>query len=390
MAPQEYFPDHPKYQEWVSNNPWEMVWPEWKLDGKYGEGSLVTFNGRYYVGTSRFIIDYTREPNEPFSRQLPNGPPDTLVDEDNVRAWAIRNSVLTFQTYSLNPYKLVGGPYDEDESTQEFEGAPYVVFRNPFYNWKNGVRSPELSEGASFTVYQGRKADPELEVPYEPPTSASECGAAFQTLQISGIGHGVTIASINGVWSYYGDRTESPDYNFWQDPETGEVIPPFDQNWNPEDNDCSVVARGTPGTISTNKDNSVGQIYYAHNHPLYFKRSVSVKAGYFWLKTYWKFFPQTIKWETQPGYSNPDGTTNPAPCFWYWGGYLSSTEGIEYGVKNGTFSPKEDCWAFASVQPPKVNSIGTFTLPVGDDLSSGPASNFGLGIKDLEVTIESN
>jgi hypothetical protein len=395
------FPDDPRYEEYIKQFDWELVWPEWSASGKYGEGSLVIYNGRYYFGTPRMYFNFENESSPP--RRLPNEPPDVLVDEEDVRAWTICSINEYYPTYALVPYHLERMLNYDDESTQEDEHAPYwYSIQN--YSWKNGVRFPGYMDGYSISVYQGSPAygSAPNQTPVVPPSSELVCGVALQSLQLGGIYHNCTIASLGlkkGVeppeggsvkpWRYSGDITPSPDYNNWYNAETGEVIPPFDQGYNAQDNDCSTMQRGTPGTISTDKDSAVGEIYYTHNHPLYFNRKVEVIAGTSSVRYYWKFFPQTSRWTR----IDENGLPTPAPCYWYWGNYIRLTEkGTQYEAKTGTFSPKEDCWSVTHLQQyPKLNSIGTFTLETGDDVVSQQSSYSGPPrIEYLEAKVETN
>ena len=389
------FPDDPAYEEYIKTLAWELLWPEWSMEGKYGEGSLVVYKGRYYAGSPRMYFNFEDLSAPP--RRLANQPPNVLVDEQGVRAWILGRPQTTFPTYALKPYHLERIGNFDDVSTHKREFAPYWLGSN--YSWLDGVRIPGIPEGFSLTVYQGSPAYGDE--PATSPSSELVCGAAFQSLQLSGIRHWCYILSLglkkgeNPVetggyaepWYYTGDRTASPDYNNWADPETGEVIPPFDQGWNAQDNDCSTLQRGSPGVISTQKDNSIGEVYYNHNHPLYFNRKVAVRAGTSSQKSYWKFYPQTLKWDYVDGYGQPV----PKPCWWDWGNYSYSSEGVKYAIKSGTFAPKEDCWSLGAIsQYPKLNSIGTFTLPTGDDMVSGPNSSFSQNIPLIEAKVESN
>jgi hypothetical protein len=390
----QYPPSHPEYYEKTKDNEWELIWPEWDVGGRYGEYSLVTYKGNYYIGTNRLIRNISAYEGDAPERKLPSIPPDVAVDEHGIRVWSIFAGAFSIRTYSLCPYILTrtGNSDFSDSQKREYDAYRWNPLISPVpISHRFGVRIPERSMGYSLEVYRAFKSGDGPNAIDEPETPEDECGAGLQTLQIGSISHNIQIFSVGKMdaggyivnvnpWASRGNRTASPDYNGWADengapavdPETGEPI--FDDTWDPEENDCSELRRGTP----KNKDGlpafmARGHIFYQHNHPLYLHRSVSVYHTIATTSQYWKYHPQTEKWVSRG--PPPEYRYFPVPCFWYWGSYSlqNTTDEPIKGSRSGTFSPKDDCWCITSPQVDDVtpiNSIGIFTLPGPQDMSA--------------------
>ena len=390
IIPSNYFPDDDKYEKWMEDKSWEMVWPEWSAEETYAEGDFVTYNGQFYITTWRFIKRYDAD-RERHYRQASNAlPPNENEDEEGVRHWTINMGTQYGDepTFHLSPFNLEPWGDSFKEELKDKCQHPYGVPNrdentSEFGGWRGGVGREYRRNGFSLEVFQRydeqkvnsysyQEGDDEYgefkdegKVVVVPSgiTPKDRCGVAFQTLHQGG-----WIVWGAGIIAY--DPTKPDDET---PPQGQQVMWRWAGSVNP-------APDGTGGeTTAYTEYNAVGHIMYNHNHPLFFRRSVSVTITYNVSRQYWK----AVK--------NP--VTQELDYYQLRGKRLTNT------MQKANLRPKDACmstlaggvgaWYWIRKDD---NEIGIFALPSGDMVLSEPHSYQAsvTGLRWPKVVIEGN
>jgi hypothetical protein len=361
------WPNESGYQEWMKTQYWELVWPEWKAENKYTEYSIVKYKGNYYQATWRMIrhetgINQTTYQMEYEYRVLGNtAPPNELEDEDGVRVWATtpsRRKVSSFVTapfsldrptpgygyywgdlqhyQHLDSQKLCRSPYDSNYDTHDWNAGTYS--RQDGVSWEVYIDLPKYE----LSFYQGADYPPSPEPrPLKKvmfidagTTPAGRCGYAMQHWRIGTVGY-KDVSFM--VFVPEGEEDDGAGGFYWQ----GEASNPPD-----------VGGVANPGIALYH---ARGYGYYTHNHPLFFKRKISINVA---------SQQFTYSWTAVP--VNYQGV----PSTYY---NRTTTSSVIQGASQ--FTPKGDCYSYTDwgmySQPwlPDKNFIGGYQLPTGKDTS---------------------
>jgi hypothetical protein len=372
IIPNNYFPNDPNYPKWLEPQAWEMIWPEWSAEVKYGLGDFVTHNGYYYKTSWRWVvtIDYERideidynasEPGD--DRQLNNElPPSENEDEHNVRAWffSAERQFERESSFGLFPYHLERHFHDSiyDVKCPHPYYHPRYGIGEYFFGTNDGLGFGYRKHGFSFECFQDyddwygydyddegiqvdqngdETIDEDDEVLVYPGgiAEANECGVGLQHQWAGGICWGAGIAAwkddpppygTQTMWAWVGSTQPAPDGN-----------PPFQQT-------------------EYTKENATGKVFYNFNHPMFFRRSMEVTIGIETALTYYK------------ARKNQDGVIV----------YYSAEAKWNIYKVTKTFNPKNDCFSTINIPGswfeilPEKNVVGKFLLPMGDMRRSYP------------------
>ena len=400
----ELFPDEYRYyRDWDSKMWWELDWPIWSEVEPWGQAGLCTYEGRYYSLTWRATKRWNKVTKEYEERQLINGYPNELEDEDGVRVWqttspssAIHSRVCSFD---LAPFNLER--YYDNPNAREVELNPYGDPKYPFAGvlWYHGVgASIGRYSGASLMVYQDYPPDirevrrpvyddktgsieayetsEEMVVPGGT-TSAGLCGCALQREQ-EGIFWLGTISALDPIADddpYYGDPiwegVEFTPPEGWKAPGGWDggypASPPF---WNPQKS-YHLLDPDVPETIIIPAQDPTPEwhrfyyVFWSHNHPLFFRRTVKVQATI----TVQRGFREKVV-GMRPDLTPPHDPVEDIV------GYTTSTITSTF-VKKGSLKPRDDCFA---VNPPSEqspyngNAIGKLITQGGTFVVSYPGA----------------
>lgn len=372
VIPYNYFPDDHKYEKWIEAQSWEMVWSEWSEEEPYTEGDFATYGGRYYITTWRWNRYYEEDEDRTRSdRQAGNYlPPNENEDEEGVRHWAsnMGTQAADEPSFHLSPFSLepwgdnfteekkdkCQHPYgvpNRDENTGEFGGFRGGVgreFRRNGFSLAVYQRYEKL-ENNSYSYQEGDneygefKDEGKFVIQPSGITSKDRCGVAFQTKAQGGwIVWGAGIIAVDPTKP----ETETP-------PQGMQVM----WRWS---GSISPAPDGTGGQPTAyTQYNAIGHIFYNHNHPLFFRRKVSVTITYNISRQYWK----SVK--------NP--VTQQHDYYVLRGKRLTNT------MQKSNLTPKDACmsgavggigqWYWMRLDD---NEIGIFPLPSGDMVLSEP------------------
>lgn len=286
---------------------WEPIPPEWSASKTYYNNAIRLYKGRIYQTTWRYNQRWVSDGTLEESGQLTEGgyredrtptllPPSQDIDEDGVRTWTLRSQAqYTTAPFNFSPYNFERDYVEEKKLKVGL--SPYSYFQNRsedgFHNggWRVGMNNYGSNmDGASLEVY----------LDYEPiqlddddnyykgildmaggDTAASKCGFAFQSPYIGTIRHQATITSFNR-------EAYPPDIRYSEPAANGGSTASPDYDEGPP-----VV--GSPPGPPLPSWMGRARIYAGHNHPLYHKRSIEVKALILSRRSWWvKFQPPTI------------------------------------------------------------------------------------------------
>lgn len=416
----ELFPDEYRYyKDWESKMWWELEWPIWSEVEPWGQNGLCTYEGRYYSLTWRAKKKWNKVTKEYEERQLINGYPNELEDEEGVRVWQTTSPSSRLHSrvcsFDLAPFNLERH-YDNTEA-REVELNPYGDPQYPLATsiWYHGVgASIGRYSGASLMVYQDYPPDiREVQIPvyddetgsitsYETSnetvipggtTPADRCGCAFQTVE-EGIHWGGDFASLNPklpVWHPdYETITYTPPEGLWDDIfHSGgyDESPPYPNPSypNPSNPDEPEFLTHPATPASTEEWQRIANVFYFHNHPLFFRRRVGVRVVLTVRRFRWRaiYVPPT-------------------------GGELTDYDIVsttKTWKTSSSFTPKDDCFAMAyalNQSPKNGNAVGRFSLEGGDMKTSFIGADgerpdlvpnnyiFGQGWGTLFLVIEGN
>lgn len=291
---------HREYHTVFLGEYWEPIPPEWDGSKTYFSGAIVQYKGRIYEATWRYnqkwVPDGTTYGNP--SGQMTEGgqreertptllPPSQDIDEDSVRTWTIASQPqFTSAPFVFCPYNFER--HDNNEKTMKVGINPYSYFQNRSQNgfylggWRNGMNNYGTNVyGASLEVYLNYEAfnfpdpDPYLGLLNTPggDTSATKCGFAFQTPYIGRIMHSARISSFN-------TDAYPPDIRYTEPAAGGggSASPDYDEG---------PPRVGTPESPSLPSWMGNARVYACHDHPLYHKRSIEVKALVLSTRSWW-------------------------------------------------------------------------------------------------------
>ena len=403
----EMFPDEQRYlRDWESKMWWELEWPVWDaVDQKWGQDGLCTYDGRYFELTWRATKRWDKVAKVYTERQLIDGYPNELEDEDGIRVWQTTAHATIGHTrvcsFDLAPFNLER--YYDNPDAREVELNPYGDPQYPFAGsiWYHGVgASIGRFSGASLMVYQDYPPDIRtVQIPvyndrtggieaYETSeetvvpggtTSAGLCGCAFQRYQ-EGIFWLGTISALDPVADddpYYGDPiwegVEFTPPEGWKDPLPGwdggyPESPPF---WNPAKFGLNFFDPSVPETITIPAQDPTPEwhrfyyVFWSHNHPLFFRRTVKVQATITVRMGFWKKVIGMRPDLTPPHNPVEDIVGYTAPM-------ITSTF-----TKRGSLKPRDDCFASqvpSDQQPYNGNAIGKLTTQGGSFVVSYPGA----------------
>lgn len=409
----ELFPDEYRYyRDWDSKMWWELDWPIWSEVEPWGQAGLCTYEGRYYSLTWRATKRWNNVTKEYEERQLINGYPNELEDEDGVRVWQTTSPASRLHSrvcsFDLAPFNLERH-YDNPDA-REVELNPYGDPQYPFATsiWYDGVgQSIGRSSGASLMVYQDYPNDiREVQIPtyddwgavesYETSeetvvpggtTPKERCGCAFQRVG-EGITWGGSVNALNpGLPEWH------PDYGLVYTPPEGlketvgynggnDESPPYPNPfYNPNDPE-SPETLTHPAVDGDPEWKRKAVVFFYHNHPLFFRRNVRLQLTITVKKLRWKRI-----------------VTEGSPFFDYGLASINSTD-----KKKTSFKPVDDCFAAPvgfDQQPTNGNAVGQFALAGGRVISYIGADGsrpditpgniiFGQGEGMLFLVLESN
>ena len=255
---------------YIDDRQWVPIYPDWDSGIYYGYGDRVTYNNQYYHCERRYRWVY--EGMQPTSQTRTAGigiPPNADVDANGYRTWTLcvdspkaysRIVIPPGGGFGLAPFQL--GPYGLDTNAQSDRQT------NP-YEWEDS----EGQIGISLDIYQNK---PDNTTP--PPTSASYCGVSFV---FGGLGDPfhrfVTVAPNiepnvppDGLYHFDGPTAFNPGWA------NGEQLywPDDYYAWDEYPNLLPIGGEPDPEGVLDFR------CILWHNHPLYFRRQVSIKIEY--------------------------------------------------------------------------------------------------------------
>lgn len=304
------------YRQVFPGEYWEPIPPDWSASRTYYNSAIRKYKGRIYQATWRYNTRWVSDGTLEEYGQLTEGgyhedrtptllPPNQDIDEDGVRTWTLRSQAqFTSAPFNFAPYnferdyvevkKLKVGlnPYNfgQNRSENGFHGGGWRVGMNNY--------GPNV-DGASLEVYLDYEP-----ITYNDPgdyykgfhdmlggdTAASKCGFAFQSPYIGDIAHQATILAWN--------PEEEDNQNWYSLPAAGGGSSPS------PDYDPGPPQVGSPAGEALPSWMGKGRVFACHNHPLYDKRSIEVKALILSTRGWWV----KVVYPTLPGEPTPPPT----------------------------------------------------------------------------------
>jgi len=302
-----------RYQRVWSGEYWEPIPPEWSASKVYYNGAIRQYKGRIYQATWRYNTKWVSDGTLEESGQLTEGgyhdertptllPPNQDIDQDGVRTWTIMSQAQT----TTAPFNFAPYNFERDyveEKKMKIGLNPYNYFQNRsecgFYlgGWRVGLNNYGRNmDGASLEVYldyepmQANDPDDYYKGIYDMPggdTPAGKCGFAFQNRYIGDIAHQAAIFAWNPE-----DEENTNRYTLPAARGASSPSPDYDEG---------PPQVGTPPGEALPSWMGKGRIFACHNHPLYDKRSIEVKALILSTRSWWvRFLPPALPGEPPP------------------------------------------------------------------------------------------